>query len=87
MSTSALVREALQKAKDRGVVLGAPPYGTSSEESSTIELMLAMRSRGATLRAIVAELDRQGVPTQKGGAWTATTVRRILDREMFSLQR
>ncbi len=87
MSTSALVREALQKAKDRGVVLGAPPYGTSSEEAATIELMLAMRSRGETFRAIIAELNRRGIKPQKRGNWQPITVKRIIDREMFSLQR
>jgi hypothetical protein len=87
MSTSALVREALQKAKDRGVVLGAPRYGTSSEEAATIELMLAMRSRGETFRAIIAELNRRGIEPQKRGNWQPITVKRIIDREVFSLQR
>lgn len=87
---------ALQELRRKGERLGAAPYGQKrveaddscgrlgwspvQHEAAALDLMLTMRSQGATLRAIVAELDRQGMPTQKGGAWTATTVRRILDR-------
>ena len=80
MTTSALVRDGLKKARLRGVQLGAPSYGRSNTEADAIDLMLTMRLQGATLRAIVAELESQGMPTQKGGAWTATTVRRIINR-------
>ena len=80
MTTSVLVKDGLRKARMRGVQLGAPGYGRSNTEADAINLMVTMRLHGATLRAIVAELDRQGMPTQKGGAWTATTVRRILHR-------
>lgn len=41
----------------------------------------AAREAGAgTLQAIAAHLAKDGVPTPGGGAWTATTVRRVLIR-------
>lgn len=41
----------------------------------------AAREAGAvTLQAIAAHLAKEGVPTPGGGAWTATTVRRVLLR-------
>ncbi|MDI3308138.1 MAG: recombinase family protein [Acetobacteraceae bacterium] len=47
------------------------------------------RAAGATsLHAIAAYLTRKGVPTPRGGAWTATAVRRVLMRmEMVDGQR
>lgn len=39
-----------------------------------------------TLRAIAAHLESEGVPTPRGGAWTATAVRRVLARVQPSAQ-
>lgn len=86
---------ALQELKRKGHRLGAAPFGQewsaqdgcgrralseAQVEADAVAIMLAMRQRGATLREIVAELDRAGVPTKRGGQWAAMTVKRILDR-------
>ena len=39
-----------------------------------------MRARGSTLREIAEGLDKAGVPTARGGRWTAMQVKRVLDR-------
>jgi DNA invertase Pin-like site-specific DNA recombinase len=41
-----------------------------------------VRANGAvTLRDIAARLNERGIPTARGGAWTAVQVKRVLDRE------
>jgi len=39
-----------------------------------------LRGQRLSLRQIVAELDKRGIRTMRGGAWTATTVRNVLLR-------
>lgn len=39
-----------------------------------------MRTSGATLADIAEALDRAGISTARGGKWTATQVKRVLDR-------
>lgn len=39
-----------------------------------------LEGAGLSLNAIAAELNRRGVSTPRGGAWTATAVRRVLAR-------
>lgn len=43
-------------------------------------LIETLRSQGCTYRTIAHELQRQSVPTERGGAWTATQVTRVLAR-------
>ena len=70
---------------------GVLPYGFSlatdgkrlvqdCAEQSVIQLIQQMRSAGATLRAIAAELNGRGVQTKTGREWYAMTVKKILDR-------
>ncbi|MCY1703705.1 recombinase family protein [Deinococcus sp. SL84] len=40
----------------------------------------ALRSQGLTLRAIALQLDQHGFQTRRGGPWSPTQVKRILDR-------
>lgn len=40
----------------------------------------ALRAQGLTLRAIAAQLEGQGAKTARGGKWTATAVKNVLDR-------
>jgi DNA invertase Pin-like site-specific DNA recombinase len=41
-----------------------------------------LQAAGATsLRAIAAGLNERGIPTARGGSWTATQVMRVLDRQ------
>jgi len=39
-----------------------------------------MRAQGMTLQAIARELNDQGVPTQRNGTWTATSVSNLIKR-------
>ena len=47
---------------------------------STIEGVRHDLGAGASLQAIARALGERGVPTARGGAWTATAVRRVLAR-------
>lgn len=86
MSTSALTKAALQAKKARGEKMGGVPFGAGRDDAAkAVRIMLDLRAQGMTLRAIVAELDRMGIATQKGRKWTATTVKRILDRAQAGL--
>jgi site-specific DNA recombinase len=87
---------ALSQLRSQGVRLGAAPFGArrtqdadeagrltweaAQDEADAVRTMLDLRAQGMTLRGIVAELDRQGIATQKGGKWAAMTVKRIVDR-------
>ncbi len=42
--------------------------------------VLDLQAGGASLAGVAAALQAEGVPTPKGGAWTATAVRRVLLR-------
>ena len=80
---------------DRGYRPSAPPDGSkgtvaaaqartvaASQAAWSLQPAIeAARSAGATsLNAIAAELNRQGVASTGGGAWTATAVRRVVQR-------
>jgi DNA invertase Pin-like site-specific DNA recombinase len=88
-------KAALAAAKARGVKLGGWRGGPIVEAALAGEasrrkadafaaelapLMLAMRSRGLSLRKMAAELATQGVQTAKGGRWTAMAVSAVLAR-------
>jgi DNA invertase Pin-like site-specific DNA recombinase len=88
-------RAALRAAKARGVTLGNPKLAQAREvansrkkaeadqtASGVMPVIEGIRQAGATsLREIAAALEARGVRTPRGGtAWTATTVKRILDR-------
>jgi DNA invertase Pin-like site-specific DNA recombinase len=67
-------REALQAARERGVVLGRPP----SVSDLVRERIIEERKSGRSLRAIADGLNRDAVPTAHGGArWHASTIRSI----------
>ncbi len=40
-----------------------------------------MRASGAALRAIADRLNGEGIPTQRGGKWQASTINQIIKRE------
>jgi DNA invertase Pin-like site-specific DNA recombinase len=93
---SARTKAALASAKARGVKLGGkrrnqrnvdPALGqaalvrASDDFAQCVGSVIAeLRNSGLSLRQIVAELDRRGIRTMRGGAWTATTVRNVLRR-------
>jgi hypothetical protein len=88
-------RAALRAAKGRGVTLGNPKLaqaravansrkkaGADRTASEVMPVIEDIRQAGTTsLRAIAAALEARGVRTPRGGtAWTATTVKRVIDR-------
>jgi DNA invertase Pin-like site-specific DNA recombinase len=92
---AARTKAALHAAKGRGVMLGNPRLAQAREvansrkkaeaaqtASRVMPVITSIRRTGATsLRGIAAELEARGIRTPRGGtAWTATAVKRILDR-------
>jgi DNA invertase Pin-like site-specific DNA recombinase len=68
-------REALAVKRRQGVRLGRPP----TMALDIVRRIQRARSRGATLAAIAAALDSEGVPTAHGGQrWHVSTIQRVL---------
>jgi site-specific DNA recombinase len=76
---------------------GKPPYGyvwadaektrlgPDPETAPVVRSIFDQALAGASLRAIVANLDARGTPTPYGRtSWTAASVQRVLTREMYS---
>jgi DNA invertase Pin-like site-specific DNA recombinase len=67
-------KEALQAARERGVVLGRP----SSVPDPVRARIVGERKSGRSFRAIAEGLNRDEIPTAQGGErWHASTVRSI----------
>lgn len=90
LSVPALTRAALSKKKARGELIGTAPLGTrvasngvdleaDPTEAETLELVRELRTSGASIRTIAAELDARGVPA-RGARWHPTTVARLIRR-------
>jgi DNA invertase Pin-like site-specific DNA recombinase len=93
---SARTKAALAAAKARGVKLGGrrpglrpidPALGRAAQTQASDHFAAAvgptiaeLRRAGLSLYQIVAELQRRGIQTMRGGTWTATTVRNALLR-------
>ena len=85
---------ALQAAKARGTVLGNPSLGEARKRghaaqramagqfaANVLPVMRELQAAGVTSRnAIAGELNRRGVKTARGGAWTHVTVGNVLAR-------
>lgn len=71
----ARTRDALAQRRREGVRLGRP----STLPSPVVARVVALRSEGASLRAIANTLNSEEVPTaHKGAKWYASTVRKVL---------
>jgi DNA invertase Pin-like site-specific DNA recombinase len=74
----------------KGLPAGPPPYGyrigedgklePEPSETPTVERIIELRKDDATLRAIAAELNRDGIPTRSGAPWSAQMANLILRR-------
>ena len=88
-------KAALAAAKARGVILGRPENltaeaqakGAASNRNEAIAayaliapLAEKLKREGLSLAAIAARLNELGHATRKGSAWSAMTVKRLLDR-------
>ena len=69
-------KQALAQKRASGVRLGAPP----EIDPSVATRIRDERAAGSTLRAIAERLNRDGVPTARGGRWYASTLQRVLAR-------
>lgn len=87
----ARTKAALASAKVRGVTLGGlrPNTRTRNEEAKEAayaaarqveSIVVPMHNASITLAAIAAALNAAKVPTPRGGAWYATSVRNVLER-------
>jgi hypothetical protein len=84
-------KAALAEAKANGVVLGGL-RDTTNERNKALKaqaqeravdlasLILPLRKQGMKLKAISDEMNKRNIPTARGGSWTATTVKRLIDR-------
>jgi DNA invertase Pin-like site-specific DNA recombinase len=87
-------RDALQRAKARGVKLGGPKLaqarraGVKAIEANAGRhaanvlpiIREAQRAGAKSLRAIAKALNARGIPTARGGRWAAMTVSNVLAR-------
>lgn len=83
---------ALAHKKAHGAVYGPTPYGFQRDgnelrpddgEQKILEKVRAWRLEGWTLRKIAEELNRVQVPTKRGGRWYASTVRYLLQNDLY----
>ncbi len=84
-------KAALKEAKRRGVKLGGLRDSTmkrndvlkaqAQQRAGKLEgIVLPMRERGDSMRAIASALNSAGIATPRGGKWQAPQVKRLLDR-------
>jgi DNA invertase Pin-like site-specific DNA recombinase len=67
----------LIKARQAGKQLGKP----STIDRATVQRIIKLRNQGLGTKAIAKALDAQGIQSPMGGAWSYSTVRRVLERE------
>ncbi len=86
---AARTREALAHKRRLGVSLGEVPLGFRrrrkalepvAAELEVVRRVLGMRDGGMPLRAIARALAAGGVPTKKGGSWSAEHIRKLVAR-------
>jgi DNA invertase Pin-like site-specific DNA recombinase len=84
------VTMAMAHKKDEGQHCGAAPFGFEmvdkelqrvESQHHAIAIITEMRANGAALRTIADHLNGEGIPTQRGGNWQASTINNILKRE------
>jgi site-specific DNA recombinase len=81
--------EAMRHKKAAGQRVGTVPFGSQlgsdgrtlephTAEQRALAIIRECRAAGYTLRAIAEELNRQGIPTRRGGAWRHQYVAGVL---------
>ena len=95
-ATGERTRDALAHLRAEGVQLGGAALGWTrtdatdadgrrvvavvESEARAVARILALRAEGQTYRAIADALTAEGHAPKRGGAWHATTVKRVCDR-------
>jgi len=86
---AARTSEALQAAKRRGVKLGVHGKRLAAENKAKADaraaalrpLLRELRAAGIiSVRAVTSALNERGIPSARGGKWSATPVARLLRR-------
>lgn len=88
---STRTKAALQSAKARGVKLGGLRDKTNERNkaaiakadrfaASVLPIVARLRDAGDTLQSIADSLNILGQPTPRGGKWTSTSVKRVIER-------
>jgi site-specific DNA recombinase len=84
------VTMAMAHKKGEGQHCGAAPFGFEmvnkelqrvESQHNAIAIITEMRAKGAALRTIADHLNGEGIPTQRGGKWQASTINQIVKRE------
>jgi len=87
-------RESMRAKALRGLVLGRPPYGYVVEDRALVphpresqvvkQMFRAYLDEGEGLRRIAAQLNRDGIKTRLGRAWTPGAVRTVLKNPAYT---
>lgn len=78
LGTNNLKPELVAEASAKGVE--SIKRGADDFAAKVRPVIEALKGQGQSLRAIAAELERLGVKTARGGQWTPTAVKNVLDR-------
>jgi DNA invertase Pin-like site-specific DNA recombinase len=77
-------KAALQAAKLRGAVLGnaAQAAANAADAQARADTLRPILSElaGQSLRAMAAELNRRRIPAARGGRWSVSSVKQVIDR-------
>ena len=92
--TSQRVKWGQRRRMEAGVVFGSVPLGyrlengrlavEPGEAGVVLEIFRRYVFDGQGARVIAAALEREGVPTKRGGRWSAQTVLRVLKNEKYA---
>ena len=83
---------ALRHKKENGQVYGTTPLGyirqgnnlvADEKELEVVAQVKQWRGEGLTLRLIADRLNGQRIPTKKGGKWHASTVKYLLENNLY----
>ena len=81
-------RAVLNFKKERGEILGSPPFGYRIGDSNklvpvareirVVQRILKWRAQKLSYQAIAEQLNEEGAKTKRGGSWYASTVRNVV---------
>jgi len=91
-----LKRGKMNKARQGGFAGGQRPLGykhikvdnkpdlvIDQAEADIVLMVKKLRRRGLSMKAIADRLNREGVPTKRGGQWHASTIQYILNNKLY----
>lgn len=94
IETSEKLKESCKQRTRNGEVIGGVPYGyrklnkstvvIAEEEAAVVREIYHSFLNGQSMLEIIAELNRKGIPTVRGGKWAKNTVYKILKNERYT---